>query len=206
MPLSPGAVQLPTAHLSVRVPWHDTDWSGRVCRMPGQNHACTTLRNIKERKLYELEEEDAGRSWDELSDDRVPPCALERAGFMRPSAFHLTREHAYAWNKRGPHGRFAPTTQRMPAYSLEATPFRWMMREECERLAATWGIRIDDMLEAHADELMKFSSAWVQDHRNQLALLDSFFSALDAGASLVLLYAKDIPLVEQPAPGERFLI
>jgi hypothetical protein len=94
--LSPGAVQLPTSHVSVRVPWHDTDWTGRVCRAPGQNHACTVLKNIKEKKLYELEEQDAGLAWDDMPKDRVPPCALERAGFMRSSAFNLSREHAYA--------------------------------------------------------------------------------------------------------------
>lgn len=206
MTLSPGALQLPTSHVSVRVPWHDTDWTGRVCRAPGQNHACTVLKNIKERKLYELEEEDAGRPWDELDEDRVPPCVLERAGFMRQSTFSLTREHAYAWNKQGAHAHFAPTTQHMPPYSLEVTPYRWMMREDSGLYADTWGIRLDEALETNAEERMRFSSNWIQDHRNQLALLDSFFSALQPRKSLVLLYAKDVPLVEQPLPGERFLI
>src|SRR4051794_41092067 len=101
MKLSPGAVQLPMSHVSVRVPWHDTDWTGRVCRAPGQNHACTVLKNIKDRKNYEQEEADAGRPWTELEHDRIPPCVLERGGFMRPSGFKYVREHAYAWNKRG---------------------------------------------------------------------------------------------------------
>ena len=45
---------------------------------------------------------------------------------------------------------------------------------------------------------------WIQDHRNQLALLDSFFSALCPRESLVFLYAKDIPLIEQREPGGRY--
>lgn len=203
MTLADGAVQLPTSHVSVRVPWHDTDWTGRVCRAPGQNHACTALKNIKEKKLFELEDEDAGRPWDELAEDRVPPCALERAGFMRASSLNLVRKHAYAWSDRT---QFAPTTQHMRPYSLEVTPFRWVMRDQAPAYAATWGIGFDQGLEDRADEILNFSADWVQDHRNQLALLDSFFSALRPRASLVLLYAKDVPLVEQPVPGERFLI
>src|SRR3954454_14575896 len=154
--LSPGAVSIPRHHLSVRVPWHDTDWTGRVCHAPGQNHACTVLKNIKEKKLYELEEEDAGKAWDELEEDRVPPCALERAGFMRPSSFRLSREHAYAWNKHGAHAHFAPTTQHMPPYSLEVTPFRWVMRDESAGYADLWGIQVNEDLEERAVELMGF--------------------------------------------------
>lgn len=206
MNLSPGAVQLPTHHVSVRVPWHDTDWTGRVCAAPGENHACTVLKNIKQSKLYELEEEDAGKDWLELDEDRIPPCALERAGFMRPKAFRLTRNHAYARRKVGAHSHFTATTQHMPPHSLEVTPFRWVTREDSAAYAERWGINVDRGLEDRAEGLMDFSSAWIQDHRNQLALLDSFFSALEPRKSLVLLYAKDLPLVEQPLPGERFLI
>ena len=204
--LSPGAVQLPTSHVSVRVAWHDTDWTGRVCRAPGENHACTALRNIKQRKLYESEEEDAGTPWSELDDDRVPPCALERAGFMRTSAFQVAREHPYRRNKAA---TFAPTTQHMPSYSLEVIPFRWVMREGYTPTIDEWDIRVEPGLEEAADQALGFSSAdsdWVQDYRNQLRLLDSFFSAIEPRKSLVFLYAKDIPLVEQPEPGERFLI
>jgi hypothetical protein len=50
MSLAEGAVQLPPAHLSVRVPWHDTDWTGRVCGNPGRNHFCSVLKNVKENK------------------------------------------------------------------------------------------------------------------------------------------------------------
>ena len=59
-PLSPGAVELPPHHLSVRVPWHDTDWTGRVCWQPGANHSCSVLKNIKERKIDVVEAEVAG--------------------------------------------------------------------------------------------------------------------------------------------------
>ena len=41
--LSAGARQLPLRHLSIRVPWNDTGWEGRVCKKPGENIACLIL-------------------------------------------------------------------------------------------------------------------------------------------------------------------
>ncbi len=205
MPTSPGAVQLPISHVSVRVAWHDTDWTGRVCASPATNHACTILKNVKKNKNPVAEEADAGLSWSDAV--ALPPCVAERAGFMRTQAFVHERVHNYAWKKGGPHAHFAPTTQRMPPFSLEVTPFRWVMRNELARYAEPWNIQVDDGIEDHFYELMKkYDDTWVQEKGNQLALLDSFFSALRPRESLVLLYAKDIPLVEEREPGERYLI
>ena len=203
--LSRGAVELPMSHVSVRVAWHDTDWTGRVCASPETNHACTVLKNVKENKNPEAEAEVRGTPWADL--DSVPPCVNERAGFMRPRMFKQERVHNYAWNKRGAHAHFAPTEQRMPAYSLEVTPFRWVMLQEHERYSIPWNIGFDQGLEDRAHALMPFDEdTWIQDHRNQLALLDSFFSALRPRESLVFLYAKDLPLIEQREPGGRYLI
>lgn len=208
MSLSSGAVTLPTAHLSVRVPWHDTDWTGRVCSDPSGNHACTVLKNVKERKDSGAEDQDRAAAWSDLPEDRVPPCVLERGGFMRSRSYSFTREHAYAGGWTASHAHFAPTVHRMPAYSLEATPYQWMMRERAATLAGIWGIDYDRTLEDTADDLMTMRSPtlWVQDHRNQLALLDSFFSAVAPGRSLVFLYAKDIPLLEDRPAGTRVLV
>src|SRR5258705_460872 len=110
--IAPGAVQLPRHHLSVRTPWHDTDWTGRVCRAPGDNHSCSVLKNIKDKKIYELEDDDAGRTWGDLDVDRIPPCVLERAGFMRPKPFTYPRDHAYTHKNSPSHGHFDTTIQR----------------------------------------------------------------------------------------------
>jgi len=79
----------------VRIPWHDTDWTGRVCAAPGANHSCTILRNIKENKDPIQEEEDRGKPWTDVP-DRLPPCVIERGGFMRTKAFTHNRTHRYA--------------------------------------------------------------------------------------------------------------
>jgi hypothetical protein len=203
--LSDGAVELPMAHVSVRVAWHDTDWTGRVCTAPGANHSCTVLKNVKENKDSVAEQAVSGLAWTEI--DHLPPCVNERAGFMRSRAFTQERTHNYAWNPKGAHAHFAPTVQRMPPYSFEVTPFRWVMIHEHDRYSNPWGIRVDEALEERARGLMPFNEdTWIQDHRNQAALLDSFFSALRPRQSLVLIYAKDIPLVEEREPGERYLI
>lgn len=207
--LAEGAIELPPAHLSVRVPWHDTDWTGRVCAAPAENQSCTVLKNIKKNKVAEVEELDRERPWaDLLESGRVPPCVFERAGFMRPETFSIVREHAYSGGWTRSHAHFAKTTHRMPAYSLEATPYRWVMREQVPELARTWGIGYDPDLESAADQYIETSKPtnWVQDHRNQLALLDTFFSGVVAGHSLVFLYAKDVPLLEERRAGARVLI
>ncbi|MCX4239715.1 AAA family ATPase [Paraliomyxa miuraensis] len=211
MLLAPGAVQLPLSHLSVRIPWHDTDWTGRVCASPAVNHACTVLANVLESKDADDEESLAGLAWTDIEDrKRLPPCIGERGGFMRPSPFEYYREHAYAkgWKPPRSHRHFASTVTRMPAYSLEAVPYRWMTRDECQRYADAWGIEWDPALEEHADQLMSWDrpTGWLQDHRNQLAFLDTFFSAIEADRSLVFLYVKDLPLLEERLPGTRVLV
>jgi len=208
MALSPGAVELPAAHLSVRVAWHDTDWTGRICCAPAANHACAVLKNIKGKKDADGEEARAGEVWPEAGRaEDYPPCAFERTSFMRTRAISIERTHAYATpkNKRS-HGHFDRTVHRMPAYSIEAVPYRWMLRESAKEIARQWGIRLDQALEDRIDELMDWSSGWLQDYRNQLAMLDSFFSAVRPGESLVFIYAKDMPLLEDRAPGIRVLI
>lgn len=206
--LANGGVELPPAHLSARVAWHDTDWTGRVCAAPGANHSCAVLSNIKEKKNVDSEEDDAGVPWSDLPRERVPPCVFERAGFMRSKSYSIVRPHAYAGGWTKSHAHFAETAHHMPPYSIEATPFRWVTREEAPDFARTWGIGYEPELEALADRIIETSkpTSWVQDHRNQLALLDSFFSGVVPGHSLIFLYAKDLPLLEDRQPGARVLI
>jgi hypothetical protein len=186
-----------------------------VCAAPLANHSCTVLPNVADNKDADQEESDAGRAWvDLLAADatrgRVPPCVFERGGFMRPEAFTLVREHRYAQGNRPPrsHAHFAPTAHRMPAWSFEALPFEWVRRESAAKRAVRWGIEYEHALEeVHFPDLPRGAdNEWTQDRRNQLAMLDSFFSAVVPGESLVFAYVKDLPLVEDRAPGARYLV
>lgn len=202
------AVRLPPSHLSARVPWHDTDWTGRVCASPAENHSCTVLGRIKEEKDPDREEKDSGTEWGDLHEDQLPPCLLERAGFMRSAPQTIVREHPYAGGWTRSHARFAKTAFRMAPYSIEAVPFRWVMRNQVDAIARQWGIEYDLSLEDQADHYIETMERtnWVQDYRNQTALLDTFFSSLMPGRSLVFLYAKDVPLLEDRRPGARVLV
>ena len=190
--------------VSVRVPWHDTDWIGRVCAAPRKNQSCAVLNRIKKEKDPDSLAQIAETPFAELEQEQLPPCVLERVGFMRSRPLIYERTHAYARNDAYSH--FAETTQRMAPYSLEVIPFRWMRKDGYERASKPWGITVHLGLEDEINARLPFKSDYMQDHRNQLALLDSFFSALKPRKSLVLLYVKDLPLVEQPEPGTRYLI
>ena len=85
-------------------------------------------------------EGDVGALWADLPLDRVPPCVFERAGFMRPESYSIVRSHPYAGGWTKSHAHFADTVHYMPAYSVEATPFRWVMRDKVPEIARTWGI------------------------------------------------------------------
>lgn len=191
-------------HVSVRVPWHDTDWTGRVCAAPHKNQSCAVLNRIKKEKDPDSEAQVKKTAFAELEQRQIPPCVLERVGFMRSQSLIYERTHAYARNDAYSH--FAETTQRMAPHSFEVIPSRWMRKDGYERASKPWGITVHLSLEDEVNARLPFTSDYMQDHRNQLALLDSFFSALKPGKSLVLLYVKDLPLVEQPEPGTRYLI
>lgn len=180
------------------MPWHDTDWTGRVCASPRKNLSCAVLRRIKQQKDPDAESEVAERSFDEVS-DQLPPCVLERVGFMRSKRMTVQRNHAYARNEAYAH--FAETTQRMAPYSLEVIPFRWMRIDGYERASKPWGITVDLGLEQGINRRLPFESEYMQDHRNQLALLDSFFSALRPKRRSSCSTSRTCRSSSSPSPG-----
>lgn len=84
-----------------------------------------------------------------------------------------------------------------PKYSAGVVPFAWMMKEKEDGIplkAKEHGITFRPDLEP----TLSFDSTWVQDKRNQLAMLDSFFGAIAPQESLVFFYAKRTPLTDDP--------
>ena len=59
-----GNARLPIAlrHVSIRVPWHDAAWDGTVCRIPKGNAACLVLKEIRDTRNDDLQQQLAGRS------------------------------------------------------------------------------------------------------------------------------------------------
>lgn len=183
---------LPLRHISIRVPWHDTGWDGRVCANPRLNGACLKLKRIAENRDDAAEEEVAGRSLIELPQEKWPCCVEERVGFMAPFEYTKTKKHPY---NRGPdcaHGHFAPTPLRHPSYSAPAIPFAWMLSEAMAKLGEQHALDVQPEREPD----LGFDYSWVQDHQNQRALLDCFAGHLQPEASLCFFYAKKVPFVE----------
>ncbi len=188
-----GARQLPLRHISIRVPWNDTDWSGHVCQKPAENIACLILQNIRKNRNDANENEIAGQSWEDLEQAQLPPCVSERGSFMSPFEIVRKLQHPYA-GKSNAHNHLQPTPFRHPPYSAACLPFRWMLKEKAHEIIKEMELGFNQDIEDRAHQLMGYETEWVQEKANQLALLDTFFSAIKPEQSLALFYAKRTPL------------
>jgi hypothetical protein len=194
-----GARQLPTMHVSVRVPWHDSRWAGRVCANPRGNTSCLILPRIAETKEDEFEAGIAGIAWN-TDGVGLPACAAERGAFMSPSGYSRRVKHPYSHDPLYKH--FVGSQFHHPAYSAAAVPFAWMMKNPDTGIptkAEQYKINFKPELEPD----LAFDKLWVQERRNQLAMLDTFFGAITPEESLVFFYAKRTPLIED---GRRVIV
>ncbi len=184
--------EFPLRHVSVRVPWHDSGWAGTVCSRPHLNGACAKLKGIAAAKSDAAEVKFADRRLDELQAGDMPACVNERGAFMAPFELDHVKRHALAAENPKNYGHFRPTRQRFPAYSAGIVPFRWLMRENIDRLAEELDIDCD----AQREPELGYESNWVHEATNQTALLDAFAGHLRKEQSLCLFYAKHVPFVE----------
>lgn len=123
---------------------------------------------------------------------KVPPCLRERAGFMSDRPFTISINHKLGHDEDYEH--IMPTPLEMPAYSAPGVPFNWLTREGAAARAEKLGIGYDPGKEPM--ERWKATGTWVLHPDNQRACLESFWSAISPGRSLVFFYAKAIPGVE----------
>lgn len=193
--LAAGARPLPLRHLTIRVPWNDSGWTGIVCQRPVENLACRVLPRIRDNKDDTAELALTGVQWDQLAEKDLPPCVGEHGGFMAP--YELTRRlsHPYASFSEA-HRHMLPTPFRYPPYSAACLPFNWMRRESAVPLARALGLEYVPELEDAADQEIGFKTEWLQDKHNQLVMVDTFFSAVQPRRSLCFFYAKRTPLSE----------
>lgn len=82
-------------HISIRVPWHDRKWDGKVCDCPTNNPFCMMLKNICDSKDCKKEDELASKTWNELSEYELPACKGENGGFMTNESYQRTFTHVY---------------------------------------------------------------------------------------------------------------
>ena len=183
-------------HVSIRVPWHDNQWSGTVCHKPTDNGACLALPRIAELKREAGEQACAGRRVDELAVSDLPACMAERATFMAPFAIPRSVQHPYQQSS-DTHRMLRPTVLHQPSYSAAGIPFRWMNKEFAAEVAKEWRIDFDPDREPK-EPVWLFNSGWVQNGQNQRAMLDGFFGSIKPKESLCFFYAKQAPFVEDP--------
>ena len=178
-------------HLSIRVPWHDSGWTGCVCENPKENTDCLALELIRQEKDDAKEDAVAGRLFSELSQDQLPACAKERGSFMAPFEFIRMVSHPYVETSKL-HRHMLPTAFRHPPYSAAGLPFRWMLKKNAWEIADQLELKCDQRLEPE----LPFETSWVQNHSNQKELLDTFFNRVLPEKSLCFFYAKQTPLAE----------
>ncbi|MDE0700178.1 MAG: AAA family ATPase [Acidimicrobiaceae bacterium] len=187
---------LPLQHLSIRVPWHDACWNGKVCNDPTNNASCLRLRNIHERRDDTVEVQLRGRRLDELLPEQQPACISERATFMADFPIKRRIRHPYS-EFSDAHKHYLPTPVELPPFSAQALPYRWTLRENAESIADEFDIVFHNDDEEKARQAMGFRSNWIQDIGNQARMLDTFFSAVEPEQSLAFFYAKAVPHTER---------
>jgi hypothetical protein len=192
------AGDLPTRHLSIRVPWHDNAWDGTICRRPSENASCLVLPRVRETRDDAREDALAGRAWHELASEKdAPACVRERANFMSAHPYTVTVEHPYAQDNET-HQHLKPTKLLLPAYSAPCIPYRWMLKESAEKLAETYELPYRTDAEQTVDDMLGWNTNWVQTPVNQRLMLTTFLGALKPPESLCFFYAKRVPFIDDP--------
>lgn len=105
-------MNIPIKHLSVRVPWHDAGWNGKICNNPRENGSCMFLPRIDAGKNADEEADLAGQWMHELTEDKLPPCASEKVSFMSPHKIYKKVSHPYSSNEKNKffYGHYKETT------------------------------------------------------------------------------------------------
>lgn len=182
-------------HLSIRVPWHDSGYCGKVCNNPGYNNSCLRLKGISEKRDddYEMSPDVAGSTMAGI--EQSLPCISEGGAFMSDVELVRTTTHPYKDSNPNTHGHFLETEIHYKPYSLPARPFRWMMKNDICPKYSVYNIDYDEEREP---KLKKFNSVWIQDAKNHKGVFDYFYHDVIPNKSLCLIYAKQVPFVEDP--------
>ncbi|HOS88855.1 MAG TPA: AAA family ATPase [bacterium] len=192
----------PFKHLSVRVPWHDNQWDGSICKNPKDNSSCLVLKEIYEKKDENKETFLAGKSIKDLEENEFPACIRDRGFFMSDFSIVRNIEHPYSEKSPKSHGHLKPTRVTYPPYCFGAIPYKWMLKENSQKYKELYDLNYDEQREPILD-WGKRDTTWVQEGQNQNELLNCFFSHFKEEESLVFCYAKRVPFIEE---GRKVLI
>ena len=174
-------------HISIRVPWHDNNWDGTVCRHPEGNPFCMALHNIATKKNAAIEQSVAGQAFNKLTQSTLPPCLGENGSFMNSCPYKRIHRHVYS---SGPHAALLPTEVTIPPYSIQGVPFRYLSHDGQERL--------DQMFpNLPEDETASFKTSWVYGAERQRAILKWFADSIEPDNSLAVFYCKNANPIDE---------
>lgn len=91
-------------HISIRIPWKDNGYDGKVCDKPCYNNACLRFANIAESRNDEREKELAGCSMS--GHEAELPCISEGGACMSAVNYHRMTVHPYKKTNFKSHGHF----------------------------------------------------------------------------------------------------
>ncbi len=190
-------MNIPTCHLSVRVPWHDDGWNGKVCSCPSENGSCMFLPRINITKNPDEEEKISGQWMHELKHSQLPPCVGEKVHFMSPHNIYKKVNHPYSQNENNKkfYGHYKETTLCYPGYSFSAIPYSWMLKNSQDNTSDK-AIDLEIPYDTEKEPKLSFKNTWVQQIDNQNSLLETFITPIKPNKSLVFIYAKNIPFVD----------
>lgn len=177
-------------NITIRVPWSDNGWCGKVCNHPCSNTACLRLKNIYENKNELDEEQIAGQQLKGL--EKRVPCIAEGIAFMSPTELVRTVIHPYKANNPKTHGHFLETEEHFVPYSLPARPFFWTSKRGIDFE------KYDIDYQSGREPQLDFENLWVQDARNHKAIFNKFYENIIPNKSLVFAYAKQVPFIDDP--------
>ncbi len=174
-------------HLTQRVAWHDSNWTGTICLKPSNNSYCISLDRIRGEREGAKEDKAQGCSWSDLSQNDLPSCIAESAGFMNSQEWSREFRHPYSKNKKtkDTHGHLKPTTVKVPRFATFSVPFGWMLREHQKTVEEGLPTPLP------SDKVSPFPSPWVFGRERQEALLDLMFGRISPEHSLVFFYCKE---------------
>ncbi|MFJ2900355.1 AAA family ATPase [Streptomyces sp. NPDC087218] len=155
------------------------------------------LGNIAKDRDVVYEDVKAGEPWSRLG-QALPPCVIERGGFMSPTDHTVRRTHPYQWFLKD----LQPADLAVPAFSVHAIPYFWLNRSNMEDVVLKERPvpRYSPDAEEHVAQDLgrQWRPSWVMHGDNQQTIMETFFRNVAAEKSLIFFYLKHSPFENQP--------
>ena len=165
-----------------------------MCDTPLANSSCLALKLIAENRKDKVEHQIAGKAFEDLPRDQMPPCLRASSSFLSSNPY--TFESVMDYSKWSPdHSHILPRTISVPAWGALATPYRWMLKKSGFEIARDLELDVCKEREPSSPWWLGRTS-WIQDFENQKSLLDAFATPLVEDESLVIFYATRTPLCD----------